>query len=577
MRKWIAGLTVLAASGARKNLSMTRSDRGKALREGLEACAVCLALMTGAATAAEISPVTVYSYSSQLSGREAIKSCNGSGLNASWEHDTATGNMWLSNGADQSPVIVYNLGGNFMVTNILVWNYNEVNYTGRGIRNVDILGSTDAGNYTLITNITLNYAPGTANYACNNAISNITPVARYIKLVTKSGGSGGFGGLSEIKFFGEPVTLLALNTPAASGITTNSASVSVNLADTGDGNADVTVYWKAGAPPTTPYGHTGWDGSNGPASASEGLVERAISGLLNPDTQYTFVWYATNSYNQQQAWSTPVTVITDLAPAQKPVFTNAVVAWDTVRLDWQDNAANETGYLLQRSTAGADGPYTVIRTLPANTKSVMDYFVPAGTVYYRLAATNSLSGGSATLFEQCQTNVTPVSPGSIIAIDPAAGVTVSSYLNDVPRIGANVVNGSGLNTNTWWHGADAAYTWLSSGTYANQWIAFDLGDIYTINRFHVWNYIEAAGYANRGVDGVTISYGKTEALGSTVAGISSFAASSTGGTWGQAFTAFTPFKARYIRFAVGNRDYVGLSEVRFLGNRVLAGTIITIR
>ena len=68
------------------------------------------------------------------------------------------------------------------------------------------------------------------------------------------------------------------------------------------------------------------------------------------------------------AWSNTVTV-TD--PGQLPMApTNLTFASSTrnsATLAWTDNAANEQGFHLQRSTAGAAGPWVLVATVPANT------------------------------------------------------------------------------------------------------------------------------------------------------------------------------------------------------------------
>lgn len=61
----------------------------------------------------------------------------------------------------------------------------------------------------------------------------------------------------------------------------------------------------------------------------------------------------------------------------------------SIRLNWTDNADNESAYLLERSEGG-NGNYALIATLPANTTSFLDEGLQAGTTYfYRLRASNS--------------------------------------------------------------------------------------------------------------------------------------------------------------------------------------------
>jgi len=70
-------------------------------------------------------------------------------------------------------------------------------------------------------------------------------------------------------------------------------------------------------------------------------------------------------------------------------------------LSWIDNAANEQGFYIERSTAGADGPWTRLAALRAklaaapSSVTYMNFFLARGTTYwYRVQAHNS-AGGSA--------------------------------------------------------------------------------------------------------------------------------------------------------------------------------------
>ena len=101
---------------------------------------------------------------------------------------------------------------------------------------------------------------------------------------------------------------------------------------------------------------------------------------------------------------------------------------------------------------------------------------------------------------------------------------------------------------------------------------FDLGAIYAINRFHVWNYNEnPPNLTDRGVNRVSVKYGTTPGLGSTLTGITNFAqADGISTDPGESFDEFRPFKARYIKFDIisnhgGDNNFCGLSEVQFHG------------
>jgi len=160
-----------------------------------------------------------------------------------------------------------------------------------------------------------------------------------------------------------------------------------------------------------------------------------------------------------------------------------------------------------------------------------------------------------------------------LVIDPVTGVTVSSDIGPTrDRVDDHIVDCSGL-TAAQHSSVPDGNMWLSSGIeYGGQdsdpSVTFDLGAVYTISRFHVWNYNQA-GYTTRGINSVSIEYGTTASLGSTVAGITNFAqATGADGYTGEEFDMFTPFSARYIKFDINSnhgdvRLFYGLSEVRF--------------
>ena len=167
----------------------------------------------------------------------------------------------------------------------------------------------------------------------------------------------------------------------------------------------------------------------------------------------------------------------------------------------------------------------------------------------------------------------------------AAEITVASVSasSEIPspfnRKAAYLIDGSGLTGNQHTGGVEPNM-WLSSGTSfggddLDPWVLFDLGDVYTINSIQVWNYNEnPPNLTGRGVNAVSVDYGSTAALGSTVAGITNFTQATGANTYtGETFNAFSPFNARYIKFDIdsnhgGDNNFYGLSEVKFDGTLV---------
>jgi hypothetical protein len=62
----------------------------------------------------------------------------------------------------------------------------------------------------------------------------------------------------------------------------------------------------------------------------------------------------------------------------------------SITIGWTDNAANETGFRVGRSSAGPTGPWNTIATLPANTTTFTNTGMsPARTRWYRVRAYNA--------------------------------------------------------------------------------------------------------------------------------------------------------------------------------------------
>lgn len=62
-----------------------------------------------------------------------------------------------------------------------------------------------------------------------------------------------------------------------------------------------------------------------------------------------------------------------------------------LRLTWTDNASDETGYTIERSTDGVS--YAAIDSVAANTETYDNNVSPGATYYYRVRANNA-NGGS---------------------------------------------------------------------------------------------------------------------------------------------------------------------------------------
>jgi hypothetical protein len=144
-----------------------------------------------------------------------------------------------------------------------------------------------------------------------------------------------------------------------------------------------------------------------------------------------------------------------LAPSGLTVTSNAAT---TVSLSWNDNANNETGSVLERSTDGAN--FAAVATVDANVTTAADNSVAASTTYYYRVKTRNASAESG--FSNTVTVTTPsLTPtgNPVITQQPAsiaaslgARVTLSAGVSGSPnatfkwlRNGATVTNATAAN------------------------------------------------------------------------------------------------------------------------------------
>lgn len=90
----------------------------------------------------------------------------------------------------------------------------------------------------------------------------------------------------------------------------------------------------------------------------------------------------------------------------------------SIRLDWIDNADDETGYVVQRADTG-DGPFANHANLPPGSAAFVDDIgLTADTTYfYRVYATNggTEQGFSHTAFATTLATAVPAAPGELVA------------------------------------------------------------------------------------------------------------------------------------------------------------------
>nr|WP_314492523.1 LamG-like jellyroll fold domain-containing protein [uncultured Chryseobacterium sp.] len=172
---------------------------------------------------------------------------------------------------------------------------------------------------------------------------------------------------------------------------------------------------------------------------------------LNPNVSDALVVSTANApYLNIEVYinSLPATAPPDFViPPSNVNFTNALTAGtpavSSLTVNWSDNAANETNYVLERSTNGTT--FTVVATLPANSTSYNETgLTPNTQYYYRVKATNSTD---SSVYTSTASVTTPPVPSAPVK---AANPTPSNGFNNVQLTNGNLLlkwTGSSNTTN----------------------------------------------------------------------------------------------------------------------------------
>ncbi len=129
---------------------------------------------------------------------------------------------------------------------------------------------------------------------------------------------------------------------------------------------------------------------------SGGAYSSGALTATNSVYTYTNGAFPTSSFNNTNYWvdvnfTTAAPTIT--APAAPSALTATANSTTQVTVKWTDNSINETGFYIERSTAG--GAFTQIASVAAGATSYINTGLTAGTAYsYRVRAYNS-AGASA--------------------------------------------------------------------------------------------------------------------------------------------------------------------------------------
>ncbi|MDQ3281369.1 MAG: PKD domain-containing protein [Acidobacteriota bacterium] len=176
----------------------------------------------------------------------------------------------------------------------------------------------------------------------------------------------------------QSVTLFVI--PASNGTPANQSPVASISSNVTSGTAPLAVSF-SGAGSTDADGSIvsyQWNFGNGVTASGV-----SASTTYNAAGTYTATLTVTDNNGATATASRTITVAAAPAPLNAPTSLTAGASRATVTLKWRDNAANESGYYVERAAAG--GAFVRIAQLGANAKSYSD--APGkGTWVYRVQA-----------------------------------------------------------------------------------------------------------------------------------------------------------------------------------------------
>ena len=275
----------------------------------------------------------------------------------------------------------------------------------------EIERSTDNRNYSKIADV----GAGTTTYANTGLVSN----TQYCYRVRAKNGAGNSG-------YTDPACATTQAPPVTiprppSGLTATATSSSqINLGWT-DNASDETGFEIERSTDGTNFAKIAEVGANTTTYSSTGL---------NASTRY---WYRVRANNS--AGTSSYTNVADATTQAPPVtiprppsgLTATATSSSQINLGWTDNASDETGFEIERSTDGTN--FAKIADVGANTTTYSNTGLNASTRYwYRVRANNSAGASTYTNVADATTQAPPVTiprpPSSLTAT-----ATSSSQIN----------------------------------------------------------------------------------------------------------------------------------------------------
>ena len=192
------------------------------------------------------------------------------------------------------------------------------------------------------------------------------------------------------------------------------AQVNLSWSDDSDTEAGFEV-WRSATGPQGTFVLVGTVDADATSFGDTGLADA---------TEYCYRVRAIGAKGQPSVFTAvacATTPVPTLPPPAAPSGLSATLSGAaSVALAWTDNASNETGLELWRSTSGASGTYTLLLELQANVESAGDAGLTAGTEYcYKVRALGrETAPPSAFSNAECATAPTPPAAPTNLNVSP---------------------------------------------------------------------------------------------------------------------------------------------------------------
>ncbi|MBI5383637.1 MAG: fibronectin type III domain-containing protein, partial [Verrucomicrobia bacterium] len=230
-------------------------------------------------------------------------------------------------------------------------------------------------------------------------------------------------------------TTAAIQTPPAapSGLTASAASASqINLAWTDNANNETGFALERSTDNAT-FTQIATVGANVTSYANTGL---------SASTTYYYRVRASNAAGNSaySATASATTAAIQTAPAAPSGLTATAASACQINLAWTDNANNETGFALERSTDNAT--FTQIATVGANVTSYANTGLSTSTTYYYRVRASNAAGNSAYSATASATTTGSTTPGRLVlaSIGSEDGYVLES--TESSNVGGSAVSSS---------------------------------------------------------------------------------------------------------------------------------------